>query len=237
MRGYLTSIHDCPRGVSGYRRGMKSKPSGSESEPADQGAPTRSKQEIGGKKFRVGAGDTYVPFRSRTRRRRRAAAAAVLGLLVLGAGLYGVVSLVSPPATSTAAAPCPTAKAAGATLPKPDQVTVNVYNASTRNGLAASTAAALKARGFTIGKVTNDPLKSNLTGAAQVRGGKAGTSEMRVVAAEVSGAQLQPDTRTDDSVDLVLGAGFSALTTPEQVTAALRPTAEASAHAGCGGGQ
>jgi LytR cell envelope-related transcriptional attenuator len=236
MRGYLTSIHDCPRRVSGYRRGMESKSSGSEPGPAERGAPTRRK-EIGGKKFRVGTGDTYVPFRSRTRRRRRAATAAVLGLLVLGAGLYGVVSLVSPPAAAPTAAPCPTVKAAGAALPKPAEVTVNVYNASTRNGLAASTAAALKLRGFTIGKVTNDPLKSNLTGAAQVRGGKAGTSEMRVVAAEVTGAKLQPDSRTDDSVDLVLGAGFSALTSPEQATAALRPSAEASAHAGCAAGR
>ena len=233
MRAYLTSIHDCPRWVSGYRRGMKSKSPGSESGPADRGVSAR-REEIGGKRFRVGTGDTYVPFRSRTRRRRRAAAAGVLGLLVLGAGLYGVVSLVSSPAPATAASACPAAsasaaaaEAAAAKLPKPAQITVNVYNASSRNGLAAATAAALKQRGFTIGKVTNDPLKANLTVPAQVRGGVAGSPDMRVIAAEVTGAKLQPDTRTDHSVDLVLGTAFTALTTPDQAAALLHPPAVA----------
>ncbi len=45
---------------------------------------------------------------------------------------------------------------------------------------------------------------------------------MRVVAAEVAGSQLHPDSRTDDSVDLVLGAGFTALASPDQVSAALK---------------
>ena len=80
----------------------------------------------------------------------------------------------------------------------------------------------LKQRGFAIGKVTNDPLKATLTVAAQIRGGTASSSAMRVVAAEVAGSQLQPDTRTDGRVDLVLGTGFTALASPDQVSAALK---------------
>jgi len=37
----------------------------------------------------------------------------------------------------------------------------------------------------------------------------------------VAGAQLHADTRTDGSVDLVLGTGFTALANPDQVAAAL----------------
>jgi LytR cell envelope-related transcriptional attenuator len=218
---------------------MKSKSPEPESGPADRGVSARH-EEIGGKRFRVGAVNTYVPFRSRTRRRRRLAATAVLGLLVLAAGVYGVVSLVSPPSSKPAAAACPAgaarpAGAAAATaLPSPAQITVNVYNASSRHGLAATTAALLKQRGFTIGKVTNDPLKANLTVPAQIRGGTAGSTGMRVIAAEVSGAQLQQDARADNSVDLVLGTSFSALTTPDQAAALLHPPTTAPAsHEGC----
>ena len=239
MRAYLTSIHDYPWLLSGYRRGMKSKSPEPESGPADRN-PSARHEEIGGKRFRVGAVNTYVPFRSRTRRRRRLAATAVLGLLVLAAGGYGVVSLVSPPSSKPAAAACPAgaarpaAGAAATALPSPGQITVNVYNASSRHGLAASTAALLKQRGFTIGKVTNDPLKANLTAPAQIRGGTAGSTGMRVIAAEVSGAQLQQDSRVDNSVDLVLGTSFSALTTPDQAAALLHPPATApAAHEGC----
>jgi LytR cell envelope-related transcriptional attenuator len=190
-------------------------------------------QEIGGKKFRVGTGDEYVPFRSRTKRRRKLIAAGVFGALVVGAGAYGVVTLVGSDSRSTTAA-CPakanaTANANPAAVIRPSaagsgqvtaaQITLNVYNATGRQGLAASTAKQLKSRGFTIGKVANDPLKANLTVAAEVRG--AVTSAMHMVAAEVIGSQLRSDTRTDGSVDLVLGAGFTALASPQQVEATL----------------
>jgi LytR cell envelope-related transcriptional attenuator len=206
----------------------------SESDPADRSRSPR--REIGGKKFRVGSGDTYVPFRSRTRRRRRIIAGSAVGLLVAAAGIYGVVSLIGAPAPAPAAAACPAgvARPAAVALPSPAEVTVNVYNASNRHGLAAATASLLKQRGFTIGKVTNDPLKENLTIAAQIRGGAVGSADMRVVAAEVPGAQLQPDSRGDSSVDLVLGAGFTALSAPQQVATTLHATATtAPAQAGC----
>jgi len=142
---------------------------------------------------------------------------------VLAAGMYGAITLVGPK-SRPAAASCPNkasaAHAAAAPVaPAARQITVNVYNATPRHGLAASTADQLKQRGFTIGKVTNDPLKADLPGAAQIRGSAAAI--LRVVAAEVAGAQITRDARADSSVDLVLGAAFAALATPAQVSAAL----------------
>jgi len=189
-------------------------------------------REIGGKKFRVGAGDEYVPFRSRTKRRRKLIAAGVFGVLVFGAGAYGVVTLVGSDLRPASSAACPArggSNATSAALARGaagsaaqvtvSQIKLNVYNSTNRNGLAAATAAELKKRGFMIAKVTNDPLKANLTVAAEVRGAVA--PAMRMVAAEVAGAQLHADTRTDGSVDLVLGTGFTALANPDQVAAAL----------------
>ena len=215
--------------------------------PAPENA-VRSPGEIGGKKFRVGLDDAYVPFRNRTKRRRRTVAAALGGLLILGVGAYGLVNLVTAPTQTAAAAACkagsahalagpaelPVAAAggagstAGAGAPK---FTLNVYNSTQRQGLAAHTAAELKQRGFAIGQVTNDPLKENLTVAAQVRGAVSQTAELHEVAAEVPGAQIKTDGRTDPSVDLVLGAGFSALASTQQVTTELQAAAAAAASA------
>ena len=215
--------------------------------PAPENA-VRSPGEIGGKKFRVGLDDAYVPFRNRTKRRRRTMAAALGGLLILGVGAYGLVNLVTAPTQTAAAAACkagsahalagpaelPVAaaggagSAAGASAPK---FTLNVYNSTQRQGLAAHTAAELKQRGFAIGQVTNDPLKENLTVAAQVRGAASQTAELHEVAAEVPGAQIKTDGRTDPSVDLVLGAGFSALASTQQVTTELQAAAAAAASA------
>lgn len=198
----------------------------------DGSTASRSAKEIGGKKFRVGTEDEYVPFRRRTRRRRRMIAAGAAGLVLVGAGAYGVGTLIGSPSRNPTAGGCPAradaaaAAAAARTvtgqLPTAAQIKLNVYNSTNRHGLAATTAAVLKQRGFTIDKVTNDPLKSNLSAAAEVRGAAANAAAMQVVAAEVVGAQLRTDARADNTVDLVLGAAFTALASPDQVSAALK---------------
>ena len=216
--------------------------------PAPENA-VRSPGEIGGKKFRVGLDDAYIPFRNRSRRRRKTMAVALGGLAVLGVGAYGLVNLVTAPQQNAAAAACkagstraldaeaPIAEAgavgaaqAAAPNAAAPKFTLNVYNSTQRQGLAAHTAAELKQRGFVIGQVTNDPLKANLTIAAQVRGAASQNAELHEVAAEVPGAQIQTDGRTDPSVDLVLGAGFNTLASTQQVTAQLQ-AAQASAKA------
>ena len=53
----------------------------------------------------------------------------------------------------------------------PERTKVNVYNASDRQGLAASVSRALGDRGFDIGKVANDPSSRKAPSVAEVRYG------------------------------------------------------------------
>jgi hypothetical protein len=93
----------------------------------------------------------------------------------------------------------------------PAQVKVNVYNATSRSGLAAKTAAEVRKRGFRVATVANDPLGKDVGTAAEVRYGRSGTASSVLVIKLVKGAKAVPDRRTDASVDLVLGDKFKAL--------------------------
>ena len=130
-----------------------------------------------------------------------------------------------PSAGSSGAAPkaAPTAVAsfaslAGVAAPKTSAIKVNVYNATDRAGLAGQTAALLKKRGFTIGTIGNAPaaLQNKVPGTAEVTGNKAAAARMTVLGSEVPGSSPVTDLRKDASVDLVLGNGFTALSTPAQ---------------------
>jgi hypothetical protein len=103
-------------------------------------------------------------------------------------------------------------------------VRVNVYNSTQRRGLAARVAGQLERRGFHVGTVDNDPAKRKVTGAAEVRHSDTGADAARTVAAQVGSVVAVPDQRTDATVDLVLGAGFTTLLTVEEAAAALTPT-------------
>ena len=123
----------------------------------------------------------------------------------------------SPSPSCTTAPPLPAAVAA-------KKIKVNVYNATDRRGLAARVADGMKARGFRIGKVANDPLNRTVTGVAEVRSSPRGAGAARTVAAQLPSYTSLPDQRPDASVDLVLGAGYKALRTPKNAAAALRAT-------------
>lgn len=116
-------------------------------------------------------------------------------------------------------------------LPAANTITVNVYNATDRTGLAKTVADELKARGFVIGKVANDPLRQPkspaMPGAGQIRAGVPGKSPSSVVGAHAAGMQPVEDARTDASVDIVLGETFQALAAPDVAAAALAPPAPA----------
>ena len=137
--------------------------------------------------------------------------------------------------SGTGATNSPTACASaspGIAYPAPNTVTVNVYNATSRSGLARTTADQLKARGFNIGTVANDPKKAKVAGTAEVRHGPPGLPGAQLMTVYVAGAALTDDQRTDATVDLVIGDGFQQLATPEQVAAATtKPSAGASASA------
>ena len=156
--------------------------------------------------------------RTRRARRRRALITLVVVALMLFFAFWYAYSYYQDSNTPRAA-PSPTCTATS-TAKVPSQTTVNVYNATNRTGLAAKTAADVRKRGFKVSAVSNDPLQKDVAGAAEVRYGASGTASAKLVMALVKGAKGVKDSRTDSSVDLVLGAKFAALTPPPKTAAA-----------------
>lgn len=165
-------------------------------------------------------------WRARRRHRQQITLAVVLLLLVGAGGIgYGVWSgalgTKNPPGAATLP-PCPAVPARKALTP--DRVTVNVYNATRRAGLAGSAARALKDRSFVVGDIRNDPLNARVTGTAVVRYGAKAKAAAALVAAQVTGAQLVPVKRTSTEVDLVLGVRYAGLA-PVKATPIPTPSA------------
>ena len=165
----------------------------------------------------------------RARRRRALITLAVVALMLFFAFWYAYSYYrdsnnpkAAPTTTcTTTAAAKPTGKATART---PAQVTVNVYNATERNGLAAKTATEIRKRGYKVSTVSNDPLQRTVTIPAEVRYGTSGTASAKLVLTLVKGAKAVRDSRADASVDLVLGEKFTALTpAPKTTPAATTP--------------
>ncbi|HSF26327.1 MAG TPA: LytR C-terminal domain-containing protein [Actinomycetes bacterium] len=165
---------------------------------------------------------------ARSSRRRRSgvlrhAIVLVLALvLVVGAGVGAWwFTLRSQPAAPLPACPTPTVTVAAPISPAPvAEVKVNVYNATSRQGLAGRVSTALKERGIAVLKVANDPLKKTVPGTAEIRFGPAGESAAETVRLLIDGATLVVDKRTDATVDVVLGQGYTTLRTAEEAAAA-----------------
>ncbi|MGH3342373.1 MAG: LytR C-terminal domain-containing protein [Carbonactinosporaceae bacterium] len=171
--------------------------------------------------------------------RRRTTGVLIL-LVIIALGGFGTWRYVaaeparSAPPSAACPRPSPAATAAATTTVKPAQVTVNVYNATTRSGLAARTATQLERLGFVIGDVDNDPNDADIPGTAELRGGPAGGEHLDLLRAYVPDEKAVTDARRNVTVDLVLGKRFDTLNSPAEVTAELRPTPAARhARAGC----
>jgi hypothetical protein len=147
--------------------------------------------------------------RGRRRRRRRALITLCVVALMLFFAFWYAYSYYRSDDSRHVATPKPSCTTSVPITPK--SVKVNVYNATDRNGLAAKTATQVKARGFTIGTVANDPLNRTINKPAQVRYGSAGKDRATLVLALVKGAEPVLDKRTDTTVDLVIGERFTAL--------------------------
>ncbi|WP_270889853.1 LytR C-terminal domain-containing protein [Pedococcus sp. 5OH_020] len=157
----------------------------------------------------------------RARRRRTLVTLAVVTLMLFFAFWYAYSYYRDAPVRrATPTATCSTRPG----VARPSGVTVNVYNATDRSGLAAKTAAEVRKRGFKVSTVANDPLQKTVTGTAEVRYGKSGAAGSRLVLRLVKGAKAVRDSRTDSSVDLVLGNRFTALARPAKTTPASSPT-------------
>ena len=169
---------------------------------------------------------TPAPSGPRQGRSAGRAVGLVVTLVLLAAVGFGAWwFLVKPPPPKDSGSPCPTPSAvtrAPVAAAAPKAVRLNVYNSTSRRGLAAQVATQLRARGFVVVKVANDPLHRHVTGIAEIRHSDRGLAAARTVAAHVGTVVDAPDTRKDASVDVVVGAGYVALRTPAQAAAALK---------------
>ncbi|WAP56996.1 LytR C-terminal domain-containing protein [Streptomyces sp. S465] len=112
----------------------------------------------------------------------------------------------------------------GGKLPKPAQITVNVYNATTRSGLAKNTADELKKRGFKIGKVGNAPAEyDKKVKASGILLGAPGADDgaFNVLGTQLDGAQTKNDARDGKDIDLIIGSGFKTLVKQKDAEKAL----------------
>lgn len=178
------------------------------------------------------------------RRKRHPVATTIIVLLmmaVLFGAAYGVMRLIrgdsgGDPAASGSPTPTPCTTATvvpGVALPKPGQVTSNVYNSTDRAGLAKRTATELARRGFVISKVANDPLGKTISGVGEIRYGAAGLKNAQLMRYYVLGAALVQDDRKDATIDVVLGVKFSAVTPQAKVDAALKKPTVVVSGTGC----
>ncbi|MFE9360134.1 LytR C-terminal domain-containing protein [Streptomyces olivaceoviridis] len=192
-----------------------------------------------GGQYRV-TGDKYPRMRP-PRRRGRLVAVAVASATALGLIGWGTLQLVDvftgggdkytatgatkDCRTKTAAAPAARVHA----LPRPGQITVNVYNATKRTGLAKTTADELRKRGFKIGDVGNASKQydKKVKGAGILLGSAAARdTSLRVLGTQLDGAQLRADSRRTAALDLVIGDAFKGLAKQRAADQALAKLSE-----------
>ncbi|MBL1083376.1 LytR C-terminal domain-containing protein [Streptomyces actinomycinicus] len=203
-----------------------------------------------GGQYRI-TGDKYPRMRP-PRRTGRLVAALVASVAVLGLIGWGTLQLIdvfsggggkatasgsrTDCRTRTAAAPAARVQA----LPKPGQITVNVYNATARTGLAKATADELRKRGFKIGDVGNasKQFDKKVKGTGILVGPPAAQdTSLRVLGTQLGGTELRADGRKGGDVDLVLGDKFRGLTkqpaADQALTALTAPEPTASTKKSC----
>ena len=191
-------------------------------------------QGMGGK-YRI-TGNKYPRMRQR-RRRGRLVVVLVASVAALGVAGWGTVQLIdvftgggdktsaarTKAGCATKASPSPGLKSAA--LPTPGKITVNVYNATTRSGLAKSTAEELKKRGFKIGDVGNatKQFDKKVKGTGVLLGPSSSlNTSLPVLATQLTSAERRTDAaRKGAEVDLIIGDGFKNLTAEAASTKAL----------------
>jgi len=191
-----------------------------------------------GGQYRI-TGDKYPRMR-RPRGRRRLVFAVIASVAALGLAGWGTLQLIdvftgggdkasaagSKADCATKASPSATATTTAAgQLPEPGRITVNVFNATPRGGLAKETADELKKRGFRIGHVGNATaaFDKKVKGPGILLGARtASDAALPVLNTQLSGAELRTDGREKATeVDFIIGTGYKALTKKEDADKAL----------------
>ncbi|MEU9368426.1 LytR C-terminal domain-containing protein [Streptomyces avermitilis] len=191
-----------------------------------------------GGEYRI-TGDKYPRMR-RPRGRRRLVFAVIASAAALGLIGWGTLQLIDVftgggdrATAASSKANCargarpsatPTTAAAKA-LPEPGKITVNVFNATPRSGLAKKTADELKKRGFRIGDVGNATSKydKKVKGVGILFGPEASLdTSLPVLGTQLADAERRTEAgRKGTAVDLILGTGFKSLTSKADADKAL----------------
>lgn len=202
-----------------------------------------------GGQYRI-KGDKYPRMR-RPRRRGRFLIGLVASVAALGLVGWGTLQLIDvftgggkKAAAAGSKADCatratPSASAsAGAAAVRPSQITVNVFNATPRSGLAKKTADELKKRGFKIGDVGNasKDYDKKVKGTGVLLGPASSlNTSLPVLATQLSTAERRTDAaRKGTELDLVIGNAFKDLNSKADADRALaklaapQPTSAAS---------
>ncbi len=158
-------------------------------------------------------------------RQRRRRSLLTIGVVLLGlffAFWYGLSYYeADQEARAAKVPPTPTCRPYDPEVLTPGDVTVNVYNATSRTGLAGSTSRLVADRGFLVGKVANDPSKRKTPPVAEVRHGPKGAAAAELVAAVMpKGTTVVADKRKDATVDIALGTTFKTLLPATEPTGA-----------------
>lgn len=170
-------------------------------------------------------------LRVKSRQSRRAQVTLIIVMALLAGALYYASSYwrQTDPSNKPIAGSCTPGAGATTTGLVPSAITVNVYNAAGRNGLAKATGKSITAMGFKLGKVANDPLGRSVAGVGEIRFGPAGGDNAKFLQKYLPGSTLVPDQRKDETVDLVVGRKFSKLVNIPAPKPAAKPSTGASA--------
>ncbi|HEY9358299.1 MAG TPA: LytR C-terminal domain-containing protein [Arthrobacter sp.] len=163
------------------------------------------------------AGDPDNPVRLRRRVVHGVVLVLLLGLIVAAiivalAIVNGQLRIPTTDASDEPAAVCP---AATFDYTPNEQINLNVYNSTSRPGLARSVADEFLARKFVVGAVANTD--AGYRGVAAVVSGAAGQSAAFSVQRNLPGSDYFQDGRTDASVDVILAGDYEALAAPDLV--------------------
>ena len=174
-----------------------------------------------------------APDRARAlrRRRQRERQAVIFGLLiaVLAVASLGGIAIWSGALDAPFARPFTVVSKAPDYVPPPvpcvepdsmpvkyTKTKVNVFNASTRVGLAGDTAAAVAERGFKIGATDN--FGETFDTPARIYFGVEGVRQAYTLAAQLPSAELHYDNREGKTIDLAVGSLWADMLPPEDVT-------------------
>jgi hypothetical protein len=163
------------------------------------------------------AGDPDDPVRLRRRVVHGVVLVLLLGLIA-GAIITALAIInghLKLPSTAASDEPRTTCPAAIFDYTPPEQINLNVFNSTSRPGLARAVADQLLARKFVVGNVANT--EAGYRGVAAVVSGAAGQSAAFTVQRHVPGSDYFQDGRTDASVDVIVAGDYKELAAADRV--------------------